>query len=131
MRLQWSFFCRFGPGLLISLATAISLFSLTSDATNLIARQHIGPLRIPIWLATIVALVLITATLRLLTSIIVAQINTALVTTLSVTESAPSAVAPLFSWFGEDVQSAVLNSMSGIKVSSYLGAAAGQAGNLV
>jgi len=117
--------------LLISLATAIVLFSLTSDAINLIARQHVGPLRIPNWLASIVALVMITTTLLTLTSIVVAQINTVLVTTLSYTERAPSAIAALFSWFGEDVERAVLNSVSGVEVSSYLRAAAGQAGNLM
>jgi len=117
--------------LLISLATAIVLFSLTSDAINLIARQHIGPLRIPNWLASVVALVLITTALLTLTAIVVAQINTVLVTTLSYTERAPSAIAALFSWFGEDVQTAVMNSVSGVEVSSYLRAAAGQAGNLM
>ena len=33
--------------MLISLATAIILFSLTSDVINFIARQRIGPMRIP------------------------------------------------------------------------------------
>ena len=41
--------------LLISLATAIILFSLTSDVINFIARQRIGPFRIPNWLASIAA----------------------------------------------------------------------------
>ena len=45
--------------LLISLAVAIILFSLTSDVIRLIARQRIGRFAFPNWLASIIALVLI------------------------------------------------------------------------
>ncbi len=117
--------------LLISLATAIVLFSLTSDAINFIARQRIGPLRIPNWLASIAALALIAAALLTLTSIILAQINTVLVTTLSYTERAPSAIAALFSFLGEDIEAAVFASIRRVEVSSYLSTLAGQAGNLM
>lgn len=117
--------------LLISLATAIVLFSLTSDAINFIARQKIGPLRIPNFLASITALLLISAALLTLTSIILSQVNTVLATTVSYAESAPSAIAAMFAWMGEDVQTAVFNSVSSIEVTGYLRTAAGQAGNLM
>ena len=58
--------------ILISLATAIILFSLTSDVINFIARQRIGPFRIPNALASIAAMVLIAAALLTLTSILLA-----------------------------------------------------------
>ena len=83
--------------LLVSLATAIVLFSLTRDVINFIARQQMGPFRIPNWLASIAALLLISAVLLTLTSIILAQVNTVLSTTLAYTERAPFAVASLFS----------------------------------
>ena len=112
---------------LISLATAIILFSLTSDVINFIARQRVGPFRIPSTLASIAALGLIAATLLTLTLILLSQINTVLITTLSYAERAPSAVASLFAWLGEDSQLAVFNALQSVDVSSYLRTAAGQA----
>lgn len=115
---------------LISLATAIILFSLTSDVINFIARQRIGPFRIPNTLASIAAMVLIAAALLTLTSILLAQVNTVLVTTLSYAERAPSAVASLFSWLGEDSQLAIFNALQSVDLSSYLRGAASQASGL-
>ena len=117
--------------LLISLAVAIVLFSLTSDAINSIARMKVGPLRIPNWLASIVALLLIATALMTLTSIILAQVNTVLGTTLSYAERAPTALAELFSFLGPDAEKAILNFTRSFEVSGYLRTAAGQAGNLV
>ena len=117
--------------LLISLATAIVLFSLTSDAINFIARIRIGPIRIPNFLASLMALLLISAALLTLTSIILSQVNTVLATTVAYAESAPSAIAAMFAWLGDDVQTAVYNSVSSIEVAGYLRTAAGQAGNLM
>ncbi|WP_394177706.1 AI-2E family transporter [Yoonia maritima] len=117
--------------MLISLATAIILFSLTSDVITFIARQRIGPFRIPNALASLVAMVLIATALLMLTSILLAQVNTVLVTTLSYTERAPSAIASLFSWMGEDSELAVLNALRSVDVSSYLRSAAGQASGIM
>lgn len=117
--------------LLISLATAIVLFSLTSDAINFIARQKIGPIRIPNLVASVTALVLISTALLTSTSIILSQINTVLTTTLSYAESAPKAVAAMFAWLGEDVEQAVFNSVSSVDITSYLRTGASQAGNLM
>lgn len=116
---------------LISLATAIILFSLTSDVINFIARQRVGPFRIPNVLASIAAMLLITAALLVLTSILLAQVNTVLVTTLSYTERAPSAIASLFSWMGEDSETAIGGALRTIEVSSYLRTAASQASGLM
>ncbi|QFT93950.1 AI-2 transport protein TqsA [Roseovarius sp. THAF9] len=117
--------------ILISLAVAVILFTLTSDVIRLIARQSIGRFRIPNWLASIVALLLISTALLLLSSIILAQLNTVLGTTLSYAERAPSAVASLFAWMGEDVERAVLNSLNSVEVSGYVRTVAGQAGSLM
>ncbi len=116
--------------ILISLATAIILFSLTSDVINFIARLRVGPFRIPSAVASIAAMVLIATALITLTSILLAQVNTVLVTTLSYTERAPSAVASLFGFLGPDSQMAILNALQSIDVSSYLRSAAGQASGM-
>lgn len=117
--------------LLISLATAIILFSLTSDAINSIARLRVGPVRIPNWLASIVALALISAALLSLSAIILSQANTVLSTTLAYTDRAPQAVASMFAWLGPDAEKTVQNSVATIDVAGYLRALAGQAGNLM
>ena len=116
--------------ILISLATAIILFSLTSDVISFIARQRIGRFHIPNAAASLVAMLLIAATLLTLTSILLAQVNTVLVTTLSYTERAPSAIASLFAWTGEDSEAAVMNALRSIDVSSYLRTAASQASGI-
>lgn len=117
--------------ILISLAVAVILFTLTSDVIRMIARQSIGRFRIPNRLASLVALLMISVALLLLSSILLAQLNTVLSTTLSYAERAPSAVASLFSWLGEDVERAVLNSLNSVEVSGYVRTVAGQAGNLM
>ena len=117
--------------LLISLVTAIVIFSLMSDVINFIARARIGPLAIPNWLASIAAVVAISAALLTLTSVVLAQINTVLITTLSYVDRAPEAVAALFSWLGENTEAAVLNSMQTVELGGYIRALASQAGNLM
>lgn len=117
--------------LLTSLAVAIILFSLTSDAIDYIARLRVGPMRIPIWMASIAALVLISTGLFMLSSLVLSQVNTVLSTTLTYTERAPEAVAALFSWMGPDVEVAILGAMRSIDAAGYLRALASQAGSLM
>jgi len=117
--------------LLISLATAIILFSLTSDAINSIARLRLGPVRIPNWLASIVALLLISAALLSLTAVILSQVNTVLSTTLAYTDRAPQAIAAMVSWLGPDAEKAVFDAVATLDVAGYLRTLAGQAGGLL
>jgi len=117
--------------MLITLAIAIIVFSLTSDFINFVSRAKIGRVGIPNWLASLVAVILIAAGMLTLTSILLSQINTVLFTTLSYAERAPSAIASLLSWLGPDSEDAIYNAMNAIEVSGYLRSAAGQAGNLM
>jgi AI-2 transport protein TqsA len=55
---------------LISLAIAIILFSLTSDAINSIARLRIGSFRITNWLASVFAVALISSVLLSLSGLL-------------------------------------------------------------
>jgi len=95
------------------------------------ARQRVGPFRIPNWLASVAALVLISAALLTLSSIILTQINTVLSTTLTYTDRAPEALAAMFGWLGADVEQAVFDTVRSINVASYPRSLAGQAGNLM
>lgn len=117
--------------LLTSLAVAIIVFSLTSDAIGYIARLKVGPLGIPNWLASLAAVLLISTGLFMLSSLILSQINTVLSTTLTYTERAPAAVADLFAWMGPEVETAIASAMGSVDVSGYLRAMAGQAGGLM
>ena len=117
--------------MLTSLAVAIIVFSLTSDAINYISRLKVGPLRIPNWLASLAALVLISTGLFMLSSLVLSQVNTVLSTTLLYSERVPAAVADLFAWMGPEVETAIQNAMGSVDVSGYLRTVAGQAGGLM
>ncbi|MCC5991200.1 MAG: AI-2E family transporter [Rhodobacteraceae bacterium] len=117
--------------ILISLAIAIILFSLTSDAINSISKLRIGRLRITNWLASIAAVFLISSGLLMLAGLVITQINTVLSTTLAYTDDAQRAIARLFLWMGEDVEASVLQTVRSIEISGYLRSAAGQAGTIL
>ena len=117
--------------LLTSLAVAIIVFSLTSDAINFISRIKVGPLRIPNWLASLAAVALISTGLFMLSSLILSQANNVLTTTLTYTDRAPEAVADLFAWMGPEVEVAIANAIQSIDVSGYMRTMAGQAGGLM
>lgn len=117
--------------ILIALAIAIILFSLTSDAINSIQQVRIGQLRITNWLASIAAVFLIASSLLTLAGLVISQINTVLSTTLSYTDDAQRAIAQMFSWMGEDVEQSVLQTVRSIEISGYLRSAAGQAGTIL
>ena len=117
--------------LLISLAIAIILFSLTSDAINTISRLRIGEARFSIGVASFLAVLLIASMLLTLSAIILSQANTVVFTIMQYAEPTQKAVAEAFSWMGADVEAAVLNWMQQIRVGDYLRTAAGQAGNIL
>jgi len=117
--------------ILIALAIAIILFSLTSDAINSISRMRIGRFRIASWFASIAAVFLIASSLLIMAGLVISQINTVLSTTLSYTDDAQRAIAQMFGWMGEDVEQSVLQTVRSIEISSYLRSAAGQAGTIL
>ncbi len=117
--------------ILIALAIAIILFSLTSDAINSISQLRIGRLRIANWVASIVAVLLIASGLLTLAGMVISQVNTVLSTTLAYTDDAQRAIAQMFSWMGEDVEESVLQTVRSIQISGYLRSAAGQAGTIL
>lgn len=117
--------------ILISLAIAIILFSLTSEAINAVGRLRIGPLRIPPRLASLVALALIAGGLLTLTAVLISQVNTVVTMVLNYAGPAQQAIAQLFGWMGPEVEQSVLESMQSIQVAGYLTALAGQASNLL
>lgn len=116
--------------LLISLAIAIMLFSLTSDAIGYIQRLRIGSAKISVWIASLLAVVFIAAALISASAIILSQANTVAMTVLQYADPAQRVVAELFGWMGEDVEAAVLEWLRGVRLGPYLTTMAGQAGNV-
>lgn len=117
--------------ILVSLATAIVLFSLMSDAIDAIAKMRVGMFRIPVWLASLAALTMVSILLLTLSAIVISQVNAIVFTSISYADQSQGAIAKLFSWMGEDVENAVSNSISTVEFSAYIRTAAGQAGNLL
>lgn len=113
--------------MLVSLASAIVLFSLTSSVINFIGRQRIGPFRVPNWLASLAALGFIAVILLSASAVLLSQINTVLGVTLEYAERAPQALASLFGFMGERTETSVLNSLQSVDVASYVRSAAGRA----
>ena len=125
------FFLASAQFVMIALATAIILFSMTSDVINFIAKQRIGVIRIPNWAASVAALVLIALALLALSALLISQVNTVVSVALSYTDRAPAAIADLFAFMGPDVQTSIVDTLSSFEVSVYLQAVAGQASSLV
>lgn len=116
--------------LLISLAIAIILFSLTSDAISYIQRLRFGEAKFSVWVASLLAVIFIASILITLSALILTQANTVVFTTMQYAEPAQKAVANLFSWMGADVEQAVLNWLRGVQLGPWLATLAGQAGNI-
>lgn len=116
--------------LLISLAIAIMLFSLTSDAINYFQRLRIGSAKVSIWIASLLAVLLIAAILISASLIILAQANTVVVTILQYSAPAQQVVSDLVGWMGADTEAAVIDWLTSIQLGPYLSSLAGQAGNI-
>ncbi|MDO5614233.1 MAG: AI-2E family transporter [Paracoccus sp. (in: a-proteobacteria)] len=112
--------------MLISLAIAIILFSLTSDAINAIARQGVAR-----WLATILALVAIAALLLGISTSIIAQVNAVVQTAVSYTERAQAALPDLTEWLGPNMQESLVAALRNVNIAGWMRSVAGQAGDLL
>lgn len=116
-----------GRFILIPLAIAIILFSLTSDAIWAISTR----LRVPNWLATTLALVAITLGLLWISTTIVAQVNEVVVTAIGYAESVQASVMTLTGRFGPETQERIFALITNINVTGWLRSLAGQASGLV
>lgn len=112
--------------LLISLAFAIIIFSLTSDAIH-----AFGRLRVPNWLATTLALVVITVGLLWAATAIVAQVNEIVSTAISYTERIEDLLPLLLDWMGPNAQVAIESAIQNVNVTGWIRSVAGQASDLL
>ncbi len=115
-----------GRFILIALAIAIIIFSLTSDAIGAISK-----LRLPSWLATALALVLIAGGLLWISTTIVGQINEVVSTAMSYAEQIQTTLPRLTEWLGPNAQEALDTILQNLNLTGWLRSLAGQASNLL
>lgn len=113
--------------ILISLAIAIILFALTSDAINAISSR----LKVPNWLATTLALAGIALGLLWVSTTIVAQMNEVVVLAISYAERVQTALSVLTERFGADAQDRVMTFLTTFNITGWLRSLASQASGLI
>jgi len=112
--------------ILICLAFAIIIFSLTSDAISAFAR-----LKVPNWLATALALIAIAIGLLWAATAVVAQVNEVVSTAIAYADRAQAVLSSLSQRWGPNVQEAISTFLGNIDVAGWLRSAAAQASNLI
>ncbi|SDE65259.1 Predicted PurR-regulated permease PerM [Paracoccus isoporae] len=112
--------------MLICLAIAIIIFSLTSDAISAIARR-----RVPNWLATTLALLLIGTGLLWASATVVSQVNEVVTTAVSYAEQMQAALPALLEWLGPEAQSTVDTAIRNANVTGWMRSAASGASDLL
>lgn len=113
--------------ILVSLAIAIILFSLTTDAIQAICSR----LKVPNWLGTFLALIGIALGLLWVSTTVVAQINEVVQTAIVYAEQAQAALPTLTNWLGPEVQERLLSAISNINITGYIRSLAGQASGVL
>ncbi|WCR19969.1 AI-2E family transporter [Paracoccus alcaliphilus] len=113
--------------LLISLAIAIILFSLTSDAIWGISTR----LKVPNWLATTLALFGIALGVLWISTTIVAQVNEVVVTAITYAERAQASLPALTERLGPEAQDRIMTFIGGFNITGWIRSLAGQASGLL
>ena len=112
--------------MLISLAIAIIIFSLTSDAIGAISR-----LKVPSWLATTLALLGIALGLLWISTTIVSQVNQVVLTAITYAEQAQAALLALSESLGPNVTEAAQTAMNNTDLTGWIRSLAGGASGLL
>jgi predicted PurR-regulated permease PerM len=112
--------------ILICLAFAIIIFSLTSDAISAFAR-----LKVPNWLATTLALIAITVGVLWAATAVVSQINEVVSTSIAYSDRAQAVLSSLSQRWGPKAQESITTFLGNIDVAGWIRSAAAQASNLI
>lgn len=113
--------------ILISLAIAIILFSLTTDAIFAICSR----LKVPNWMGTILALVGIALGLLWVSTTVVAQVNQVVQIAIKYTEQAQAALPDLTSGLSPEVQQRLMVAISNFNLTGWIRSLAGQASGIL
>lgn len=113
--------------ILISLAIAIILFSLTSDAIHAISTR----LRVPNWLATTLALIGIALGLLWISTTILAQVNEIVFLAITYAERAQAALPVLTERLGPEAQERIITALTNFNITGWIRSLAGQASGIL
>ena len=113
--------------ILIALAIAIILFSLTSDAIHAISSR----LKVPNWLATTLALIGIALGLLWISTTIVAQVNEIVFLSISYAERAQAAIPALTQRLGPEAQERIITALTNFNITGWIRSLAGQASGIL
>ena len=113
--------------ILIALAIAIILFSLTSDAIHAISTR----LKVPNWLATTLALIGIALGLLWVSTTIVAQVNEIVFLAITYAERAQAALPALIERLGPEAQERIMLVLTGFDITGWIRSLAGQASGIL
>lgn len=113
--------------ILIALAIAIILFSLTSDAIHAISTR----LKVPNWLATTLALVAIALGLLWISTTIVAQVNEIVFLSITYAERALAVLPALTERLGPEAQDRIMLTITNFNITGWIRSLAGQAGGIL
>lgn len=113
--------------ILISLAIAIILFSLTTDAIFAICSR----LKVPNWMGTFLALIGIALGLLWVSTTVVSQVNQVVQTAITYAEQAQAALPTLTSWLGPEAQERLLTAISNFNITGWIRSLAGQASGVL
>lgn len=113
--------------ILISLAIAIILFSLTSDAIHAISSR----LKVAKWLATTLALIGIALGLLWISTTILAQVNEIVFLAITYAERAQAALPVLTERLGPEAQERVITALSNFNITGWIRSLAGQASGIL
>ncbi|WP_265500731.1 AI-2E family transporter [Paracoccus beibuensis] len=113
--------------ILISLAIAIILFSLTSDAIHAISSR----LKVAKWLATTLALIGIALGLLWISTTILAQVNEIVFLAITYAEQAQAALPALTERLGPEAQERIITALSNFNITGWIRSLAGQASGIL
>jgi len=113
--------------ILISLAIAIILFSLTSDAIHAISSR----LKVPNWLATTLALIGIALGLLWISTTILAQVNEIVFLAITYAERAQAALPDLTARLGPEAQERIMTALTNFNITGWIRSLAGQASGIL
>jgi AI-2 transport protein TqsA len=117
-----------GRFFLVPLAIAVLLFSLTSAARDRIANLHIGHLKIPEWLASLIGMAAIIGAMLMVFSITAGQIDAVIAAGPAYVARGQDLVTSVAAWLGEDVAAGIVAAFEDIDLAAYIRALAGSAG---
>lgn len=113
---------------LIPLAVAVFLFSLLNAGIDRIERVRFGPLHMPRWTASVIALAALAAGLFMVFTLVTAQINTLISVGPFYLERAEATLAALAADLGDDTAQGLVAAFRDLRAADQMRALAGTAG---